>query len=154
MSNMTGNIVYGNRNFMPFFMTSLPAGGSEVVKGYGSWDADFILDGQGVYVTRSQDYEGTFNMNNNIVFDNGINGLSDQKATNSKVTVNVNNNQVFDNGKTSRTIEKRQSAGGLTINSGGDSHTAKLTAKYNKVTVESPDVSYQCYGTCELTSES
>lgn len=37
---MNGNIVYGNRNFMPFFMSSLPAGGGYGSTGsstYGKW---------------------------------------------------------------------------------------------------------------------
>ena len=106
-SSLTNNVVYGNRNFMPFFMTSMPTGGGEVVPKYGAWDQDFIIDGQGVYITRNQDYKGTMNLSNNIAFDNGINGLVVHRTTNEAVTVKVEGNEVFDNGQTSKTLEGR-----------------------------------------------
>ena len=64
-----GNIVYGNRNFMPFFLaTTLEHFGSGV-KDYGMWNQSVIVDGSGVYITRNVDYEGTFDLNNNIAYD-------------------------------------------------------------------------------------
>ena len=107
VSNLTNNVVYGNRNFMPFFMTSMPTGGGEVKKNYGGWNQDYIIDGQGVYITRNQDYKGTMNLNNNVSFDNGINGLVVHRTTNDAVTVNVKNNEVFDNGRTTTDVEGR-----------------------------------------------
>ena len=65
---MTGNVVFANRNFMPFFLTgNLPQFGSHN-KNYGDWNQDYIIDGQGVYITRNIDYEGTMNLENNIAF--------------------------------------------------------------------------------------
>ena len=55
-------------------------------------------------------------MNNNISFDNGINGLVVHKTTHANVTVNIQNNRIFDNGSTDKTVEGRHDAGGLTFN--------------------------------------
>ena len=40
-----------------------------------------IVDGSGVYITRNVDYEGTFDLTNNVAYDNGINGLVVHKTT-------------------------------------------------------------------------
>ena len=89
-------------------------------------------------------------LNNNVSFDNGINGLVVHRTTNDAVTVHVKENEVFDNGRTSRNLEGRQDAGGLAVNSGGNKITAKLILKDNKVQTEASDTTYQCFGTCKL----
>ena len=101
-NNLVGNVVYGNRNFMPYFKTYIPTGGAEVNSVYGAWNQDYIIDGPGVSLTRNQDYEGTFNLNNNIAYDNGINGLVLHKATNANATLNAKNNLIFANGTTTK----------------------------------------------------
>ena len=114
---------------------------------------DYIVDGSGVYLTRNQDYDGRFQISNNIAYDNGINGLVVHKTTNPDVIVNVTNNIIFDNGKTTKDIEGRQDAGGLTVNSGGASITSNVTLKGNHVTQNiQNDITYQCFGTCVPTS--
>ena len=35
---ITGNKVYGNRNYLPFFMNNMPAGGGNSLSKYGAWD--------------------------------------------------------------------------------------------------------------------
>ena len=93
-------------------------------------------------------------LNNNLSFDNGINGLVVHRTTNDAVTVHVKENEVFDNGRTSRHPEGRQDAGGLAVNSGGNKITAKLILMDNKVQTEANDTTYQCFGTCKLIGES
>ena len=62
-------------------------------------------------------------------------------------------NKIFDNGKTDKTVEGRQDAGGLTINTGDTSGEVMLVD--NEVTAAAlPDRTYQCYGTCTLLSGS
>lgn len=95
------------------------------------------MDGNGVYITRNLDYEGTFNLVKNISFNNGINGLVVHKTTHANVKVNVSKNVVFDNGMTTKDVEGRQSAGGLTVNS-GDGASNLLLSK-NKVWSKIPD---------------
>ena len=127
--------------------------GAGSVENYGKWNQNRIVDGSGVYITRNLDYEGTFNLNNNIAYDNGINGLVVHKTTNPAVTVNVKNNRIFDNGRTTKEYEDRQDAGGLTINSGEG--TSNVLLKNNKVTANDlPDRTYQCFGECNLLSGS
>ena len=119
--------MYGNRNFIPFFKTTYVAGGGAGLKKYGEWDQDYIADGSGVYITRNQDYKVVFNLNNNIAYDNGINGLVVHKTTHDEVRVNVNYNIIFENGRTTKDKEKRQDAGGLTVNSGGNNIRSTVT---------------------------
>ena len=99
-----------------------------------------VVDGQGVYLTRNLDYEGSFSMVDNIAFDNGINGVVVHKTTHANVNVTVEGNVVFDNGATKVDIESRQIAGGLTINSGDYTSTQYLG--HNVVTAQDSDVSY------------
>ena len=144
-----GNVVYANRNYLPFFlMQGLDHFGAGV-DNYGLWNMDSVVDGSGVYITRNLDYEGTFSLRNNVAFDNGINGLVVHKTTNENVKVYVENNRIFDNGRTWSTWEGRQAAGGMTINSGDETSTQVLID--NVVSAgEDPDVSYQCFGTCVI----
>lgn len=110
---MSYNAVYGNRNYMPFFIKTQQAHGGSNVENYGLWNMMTIVDGQGVYITRNSDYEGIFTLKGNIAFDNGINGLVVHKSTHENVTTTVEDNRVFENGQTSKAIEGRQTAGGL-----------------------------------------
>ena len=91
-------------------------------------------------------------MNNNIAFDNGINGLVVHKTTHPDVTVNVKNNRIFDNGRTTSDKnegEGRQNAGGLTVNTGTEE--GNLNLLNNKVTASNaPDSAYQCFGVCNV----
>lgn len=152
---VTNNAVYGNRNFMPFYQASAVAGFGSGTDNYGTYEQDYIIDGQGIYTTRATDYTGTFTISNNVVFDTGINGISIQKTTNPAVTVHVENNQVFDNGRTFSTWEGRQNAGGVVVNSGGSTIDASATFVNNKVTSSAyPDRTYQCFGSCAFTEES
>ena len=125
-NEIINNVVYANRNFLPFFLTSNPTHFGSGVENYGLWNQSVVVDGNGVYITRNLDYEGTFNLNDNISFDNGINGLVVHKTTHTNVTVNVMRNKIFDNGKTDITVEGRQNAGGLTINTGDTSGEVTL----------------------------
>eukprot|EP00929_Paragymnodinium_shiwhaense_P006059 TRINITY_DN10887_c0_g2_i1.p1 TRINITY_DN10887_c0_g2~~TRINITY_DN10887_c0_g2_i1.p1 ORF type:complete len:587 (-),score=93.54 TRINITY_DN10887_c0_g2_i1:652-2310(-) len=149
---LRGNAVYGNRNFMPFYLDDLAkvTGGSQVTKTYAKWNQSYIIDGSGLYLTRNQDYQGSIILDGNVAFDNGINGLVVHKTNHANVSVDVIDNVIFDNGKTTRDVEGRQNAGGLVINSGND---VMLTG--NKVwTSVQADFTYQCYGSCVVDSDS
>ena len=148
------NVVYGNRNFMPFFIFTMPTGGGTDTSNYGEWNQGHIIDGSGVYITRNQNYEGKFELNSNTSFENGINGLVVHKTTHENVTVEVSGNWIFDNGQTTTSPEGRQTAGGLTVNSGGSSTTSTQTLVGNTVTTGASDVPYQCFGTCVNTAAS
>ena len=74
---MRGNIVYNNWNRIPFYVTQLPDNNGNVGGNYGTASQDYILDGQGLYVTRSDpEYAGTFLFENNICVNNGKNGIN------------------------------------------------------------------------------
>ena len=150
-------MVYGNRNCLPFYQTEHVEHFGAGVENYGKYNQNRIVDGSGVYITRNVDYEGTFNLNNNIAYDNGINGLTVHKTTHPNVTVNVKNNRIFDNGRTTTDKESgegRQNAGGLTVNTGTAAGNVNL--RNNKVTAESApgDSAYQCFGECNLIDPS
>jgi len=74
---------------MPFFKFKLPKYGGTNSSIYGDWNQGYIIDGSGVYITRNLAYEGTFDLSNNVSFDNGINGLVVHKTTNENVKVKV-----------------------------------------------------------------
>ena len=58
---MRGNTVYNNWNRIPFYVTQLPDNSGNTNPDYGTATYNNILDGQGLYVTRSDpDYNGTF----------------------------------------------------------------------------------------------
>ena len=50
---MRGNMVYNNWNRIPFYVTQLPDNAGGPGGDYGTASQDYILDGQGLYVTRS-----------------------------------------------------------------------------------------------------
>ena len=148
---IANNVVYGNRNFMPLYITVEPAHGGSGMPDYGKWNQTYIIDGQGICLTRQPDYKGTFTIQYNTAFDNGINGLVVQKTTNSDVKITIQYNKIFDNGRTSREYEHRQNAGGVVINSGGDYFTSRQELIDNTVSSNPhPDQTYQCYGNCIL----
>lgn len=153
---MTHNLVYNNRNFIPFYA------GKQIgsTPNYGTEQQDFIHDGQGVYITRNNpgsnwqsdtDYNsGWWYLANNIAYDNGINGLV-VHLTNKTI---VCNNLVFNNGATSPVPvsqggEGRQNAGGLTINGSKDVFV------YNNISwtrYADTDYNYQVYGSSSYTA--
>ena len=142
--------MYGNRNFLPFYYEDMSnlEGGHEAKDGYSGWNASYIIDGSGVYITRNQIYEGHMELAENICFDNGINGVVVHKTNHANVRVTVRGNTLFDNGRTVRGFpEYRQNAGGLVINMG-----KQVSLRYNKVltSVSADDQTFQCFGTCEL----
>jgi hypothetical protein len=140
------NVVYGNRNFLPFFLQDSLAHFGSGIENYGQWNQAVVVDGSGVYITRNLDYEGTFELMDNIAYDNGINGLVVHKTTHDNVTVNVERNRIFDNGATMVDSEGRQDAGGLTVNSGDEVSTQTLID--NLVTTDESDTTFQCFGDC------
>jgi len=74
---MRGNIVYNNWNRIPFYVTQLPDNNGNVGGNYGTASQNYILDGQGLYVTRSDPgYAGIFLFENNICVNNGKNGIN------------------------------------------------------------------------------
>ena len=74
---MRGNIIYNNWNRIPFYVTQLPDNNGNVGGNYGTASQNYILDGQGLYVTRSDPgYAGIFLFENNICVNNGKNGIN------------------------------------------------------------------------------
>lgn len=74
---MRGNLVYNNWNRIPFYVTQLPDNSGNTNPNYGTKDYNNILDGQGLYVTRSDPaYNGTFLFENNVCVNNGKNGIN------------------------------------------------------------------------------
>lgn len=74
---MRGNVVYNNWNRIPFFTTNLPDNAQNNNLEYGSATHTSIVDGQGLYVTRSDpEYNGTFLFENNLCVNNGKNGIN------------------------------------------------------------------------------
>jgi len=144
-NTISHNLVFGNRNFIPFFSPDLSsiAHSGTGVPNYAEAEQDYIIDGSGVYLTRNYDYRGTFYLTNNVAYDNGINGLVVHK-TNHAV---VQSNWLFSNGRVTKDIEGRQDAGGLVIN-----NSENVTLSRNTVAIhEAGDISFQCFGTCGFT---
>ena len=74
---MRGNLVYNNWNRIPFYVTQLPDNSGNENPNYGTADYSSIVDGQGLYVTRSDPgYNGTFLFENNVCINNGKNGIN------------------------------------------------------------------------------
>ncbi len=96
---MRGNTVYNNWNRIPFYMTSgkIPPNGNPPSGSYGNADYSTILDGQGLYVTRSDDdYYGTFLFENNLCVNNGKNGINFDRSEGSSAL--IRNNTIYFNG--------------------------------------------------------
>ena len=72
-----GNVVYNNWNRIPFYASQLPDNANPPNPNYGTANYNNILDGQGLYVTRSDpEYNGTFLFENNLCVNNGKNGIN------------------------------------------------------------------------------
>lgn len=92
-----GNVVYNNWNRIPFFMTSQPDNSIPPSQQYGNAAYNSILDGQGIYVTRSDDnYMGTFLIENNLCVNNGKNGINFDRSLEASVV--IQNNTIYFNG--------------------------------------------------------
>ena len=94
-----GNTVYNNWNRIPFYMTSgvIPPNGNPPSGSYGNASYSTILDGQGLYVTRSDDdYYGTFLFENNLCVNNGKNGINFDRSEGSSAL--IRNNTIYFNG--------------------------------------------------------
>ena len=94
---MRGNLVYNNWNRIPFYVTQLPDNSGNTNPNYGTADYNNILDGQGLYVTRSDDsYIGTFLFENNVCVNNGKNGINFDNSLGASAI--YQNNTLFYNG--------------------------------------------------------
>lgn len=94
---MRGNVVYNNWNRIPFYTTQLPDNSGNTNPDYGTADYNNILDGQGLYVTRSDDnYKGIFLFENNVCVNNGKNGINFDNSKGASAI--IQNNTLFYNG--------------------------------------------------------
>ncbi len=94
---MRGNVVYNNWNRIPFYVTQLPDNAGGPGGDYGTASQDYILDGQGLYVTRSDpSYAGTFLFENNLLINNGKNGINFDHSKGASAI--YRNNTLFFNG--------------------------------------------------------
>ena len=123
---------------------------------YASWDQNYIIDGSGVYITRNQNYGGSMSLKWNTAYDNGINGVVVHKTYKTGVVVEVEGNVLFNNGRTSRTLEGRQKAGGFVVNNAGATGTPPAVLLRDNVvqTEAADDMTYQCFGTCNIAAAS
>jgi len=91
------NVVQSNWNRIPFYSPSATNTGSGTFPDYGTAAQTYILDGQGLYVTRSDNsYAGTFLIENNICVNNGKNGINFDGSINA--TAIIANNTMYMNG--------------------------------------------------------
>ena len=94
---MRGNLVYNNWNRIPFYVTQLPDNSGNTNPNYGTATYNNILDGQGLYVTRSDDnYFGTFLFENNVCVNNGKNGINFDNSLGASAI--IQNNTFYYNG--------------------------------------------------------
>ena len=94
---MRGNLVYNNWNRIPFYTTRLPDNSGNTNPNYGTATYNNILDGQGLYVTRSDDnYFGTFLFENNVCVNNGKNGINFDNSLGASAI--IQNNTFYYNG--------------------------------------------------------
>ena len=92
-----GNTVYNNWNRIPFYMSSFPDNAQPPSGNYGNASYSTILDGQGLYVTRSDpNYNGTFLFENNLCVNNGKNGIHFDRSNGSSAI--IRNNTIYFNG--------------------------------------------------------
>lgn len=92
-----GNTVYNNWNRIPFYMSSFPDNAQPPNGNYGNAGYSTILDGQGLYVTRSDpNYIGTFLFENNLCVNNGKNGINFDRSNASSAL--IRNNTIYFNG--------------------------------------------------------
>ena len=94
---MRGNLVYNNWNRIPFYVTQLPDNSGNTNPNYGTANYNNILDGQGLYVTRSDpSYLGTFLFENNVCVNNGKNGINFDNSLSASAI--YQNNTLYYNG--------------------------------------------------------
>ena len=94
---MRGNLVYNNWNRIPFYVAQLPDNSGNTNPNYGTANYSSILDGQGLYVTRSDpSYIGTFLFENNVCVNNGKNGINFDNSL--RASAIYQNNTLFYNG--------------------------------------------------------
>lgn len=94
---MRGNLVYNNWNRIPFYVTQLPDNSGNTNPNYGTANYNNILDGQGLYVTRSDpSYTGTFLFENNVCVNNGKNGINFDNSLSASAI--YQNNTLYYNG--------------------------------------------------------
>ena len=92
-----GNIVFNNWNRIPFYASQLPDNSNPPSANYGTAEYNNILDGQGIYVTRSDpEYSGTFLFENNLCVNNGKNGINFDHSESSSAI--YQNNTLYYNG--------------------------------------------------------
>ena len=92
-----GNIVFNNWNRIPFYASQLPDNSNPPSANYGTAEYNNILDGQGIYVTRSDpEYSGTFLFENNLCVNNGKNGINFDHSQSSSAI--YQNNTLYYNG--------------------------------------------------------
>ena len=92
-----GNTVYNNWNRIPFYMSSFPDNAQPPNGNYGNAGYSTILDGQGIYVTRSDpNYKGIFLFENNLCVNNGKNGINFDRSNASSAI--IRNNTIYFNG--------------------------------------------------------
>ena len=92
-----GNTVYNNWNRIPFYMSSFPDNAQPPNGNYGNAGYSTILDGQGLYVTRSDpNYNGTFLFFYNLCVNNGKNGINFDRSNASSAI--IRNNTIYFNG--------------------------------------------------------
>lgn len=92
-----GNLVYNNWNRIPFYVTQLPDNSGNTNPNYGTATYNNIVDGQGLYVTRSDDnYYGTFLFENNVCVNNGKNGINFDNSLGASAI--IQNNTLYYNG--------------------------------------------------------
>tara|TARA_E500000178_G_C17033327_1_gene761872 strand:+ start:839 stop:4972 length:4134 start_codon:yes stop_codon:yes gene_type:complete len=91
------NKVYNNWNRIPFYMCRVPDNAAPPSPEYGTAGYTTIQDGQGLYVTRSDpDYAGTFLFENNLLVNNGKNGINFDHSGSAKGI--YRNNTLYFNG--------------------------------------------------------
>ena len=91
-----GNTVY-NSGIVFLFMSSFPDNAQPPNGNYGNAGYSTILDGQGLYVTRSDpNYNGTFLFENNLCVNNGKNGINFDRSNASSAL--IRNNTIYFNG--------------------------------------------------------
>ena len=94
---LRGNTVYNNWNRIPFYMSSFPDNAQPPNGNYGNAGYSTILDGQGLYVTRSDpNYNGTSLSENNLCVNNGKNGINFDRSNASSAL--IRNNTIYFNG--------------------------------------------------------
>jgi Putative Ig domain len=87
------NVVHSNWNRIPFYSSSTVPNSDppEGFPDYGQATQDYVLDGQGLYVTRSDAaYAGTFLIENNVCVNNGKNGINVDGSPAAKAVIRHN----------------------------------------------------------------